>query len=83
MLYSSGALMTLNLSKTLLPDLAARKIETTDPAELDEAYLVAHLDLAKLSLQSGDLASAAGKGPNRFGEEGKSFARPKGPGRKR
>lgn len=89
MVYSLGVNVIVHQSKLLVPTLVARKIETTNPAEIDEAYLISHLDLANLSVVADGPSEAvggnanAGRTPNRFGEEGKSFARPKGPGRKR
>jgi twinfilin-like protein len=91
MVYSSGAVSTIMYAKNLFPAsnaLHSRKIETTEPVEIDEAYLVAHLDLASLSVQDpgagGDGGgTSSGAGTNRFGEEGRGFARPKGPGRRR
>ncbi|KAG6818214.1 hypothetical protein H0H87_000119 [Tephrocybe sp. NHM501043] len=83
MIYSSGVYSTYLAAKNLLlgaspaAHIAARKIETSDPAELDEAHLRAELGL--------DAAPADAQSPgNRAGnEERKSFARPRGPARKR
>ncbi|KAG6891321.1 hypothetical protein C0992_008775, partial [Termitomyces sp. T32_za158] len=51
-------------------NFASRKIETSDPSELDEAYLKAELGFDVLPLESA-------------AEEKKPFARPRGPARKR
>ncbi|GLB35071.1 putative actin depolymerizing protein [Lyophyllum shimeji] len=83
MIYSSGVSSTFLAGKALLNEaspaihVASRKIETSDPQELDEAYLKAELGL--------DVASYSEQlvGAPRDGEERKPFARPKGPARKR
>ena len=78
MLYSSGKLSTyLDAKKVLELEgsstiIAERKIETSDPAELDEKYL---------ALELGRDSTAAAATPAQ--DEKKPFARPKGPGRKR
>lgn len=62
--------------------LATRKIETSDPKELDEAYLMAELGLASSDIG----ADINGSRPGMFTEEAgekKPFARPRGPARKR
>ncbi|KAG6911437.1 hypothetical protein DXG01_014511 [Tephrocybe rancida] len=73
MFYSSGVATTYLATKVLLPPgaLAARKIETSDPTELDEQYLREELGL--------DLDAP----PLEVQEEKKAFARPKGPARRR
>lgn len=84
MVYSSGASAVFTHAKTILPpstsagSLASRKIETSDPTELGEAYLVAELGLDV----GGDAEPGSGAATPRD-EEKKPFARPKGPGRKR
>lgn len=81
MLYSSAVLFVVKQVKTLLDavgsasTLSSRKVETSDPAELDEAYLVSALGLSDTD---GPTKAAATDAP-----EKKAFARPKGPGRKR
>ncbi|EAU88317.2 hypothetical protein CC1G_05083 [Coprinopsis cinerea okayama7 len=76
MIYSSASTSTYQASKTILSSssptvtLASRKIETSDPKELDEAFLIAELGLGD---SAGSVAPA-----NR-----QAFARPKGPGRRR
>jgi twinfilin-like protein len=76
MLYSSGSTTTYQAAKQILASLtpavtlAARKIETSDPKELDEAYLT-----AELGLSSSDNAPVS--------NPPKAFARPKGPPRRR
>jgi twinfilin-like protein len=61
-------------AKTLLPPstLASRKVETSDPKEIDEAFMK-----AELGLESGTGTPVGGA------EEKKSFSRPKGPARTR
>ncbi|KAF9483870.1 actin depolymerizing protein [Pholiota conissans] len=77
MLYSSGSTTTYQAAKHLLASLtptvtlATRKIETSDPKELDEAYLITELGLSLI-----DDSTAAANLP-------KAFARPKGPPRRR
>lgn len=81
MLYSSGARGAFATAKTILAAdisssvLADRKIETSDPKELDESYLVVELGLGNGA--SGDSGTGT---PN--DENKKPFARPKGPGRR-
>ncbi|KAF8201637.1 hypothetical protein BJ912DRAFT_946001 [Pholiota molesta] len=76
MLYSSGSTTTYQAAKQILASLtpavtlAARKIETSDPKELDEAYLT-----AELGLSSSDNAPVS--------NPPKAFSRPKGPPRRR
>jgi twinfilin-like protein len=80
MVYSSGALIFFRKVKSLLGDesgfvLAQRKIETSDPKELTEAFLKEELDLGN--------SDGNGGGNNNPRSGGKPFARPKGPGRRR
>ncbi|KAH9857081.1 actin depolymerizing protein [Lenzites betulinus] len=83
MLYSSAVLSVVREVKELLSSsgssstLASRKVETSDPSELDEKYLIAELGL------SGSVAATATAGVSSEGSDKKPFARPKGPGRKR
>ncbi|KAF9068699.1 hypothetical protein BDP27DRAFT_1421687 [Rhodocollybia butyracea] len=76
MVYSSGCSGVFQAAKTLLSSssshLNARKIETSDPAELDEAYLKSELALDTME----STATSAG-------DAARSFARPRGPARKR
>lgn len=74
MIYSSSATSVYQTAKSLSLPLANRKIETSDPKEIDESFLRAELGLA-----SGELANSSAT----KGEEKKPFARPRGPGRKR
>lgn len=84
MVYSSGASAVFTHAKIILPpststgSLASRKIETSDPNELGEAYLIAELGLDL----GGDPEPGSGAATPRE-EEKKAFARPKGPGRRR
>jgi twinfilin-like protein len=84
MLYSSGARGAFATAKNIITSpgavLASRKIETSDPKEIDEAFIRAEMGVGS------EGASASGSGvatPNLRDEEKKPFARPKGPGRKR
>lgn len=83
MVYSSGASAVFAHAKTVLPpstsagSLASRKVETSDPTELSEEYLIAELGLNS----GGD--TEGGSGAATPIEEKKPFARPKGPGRRR
>lgn len=80
MIYSSGKLSTyLDAKKVLELEgsstiIAERKIETSDPTELDEKYL---------ALELGRDGTARSSDANPVQDEKKAFARPKGPGRKR
>ncbi|CDO72895.1 hypothetical protein BN946_scf185002.g80 [Trametes cinnabarina] len=82
MLYSSAVLSVVNDVKELLSSsgststLASRKVETSDPLELDEKYLISELGLGSAGAPAqGVQAEASDIKPK--------FARPKGPGRKR
>lgn len=78
MLYSSGSSSVHQAAKSLLASstsiLASRKIETSDPKEIDESYLRSELGL------TGDVSASSEVVKE---DEKKPFARPKGPGRKR
>ncbi|KAI0647244.1 actin depolymerizing protein [Trametes meyenii] len=82
MLYSTAALGTVREVKAFLESfgststLASRKIETSDPSELNEKYLV-----AELGLTGSDAPATASIVPTQ-GSDRKPFARPKGPGRR-
>lgn len=82
MLYSSGVGTTVIDAKKILElagsgaTMVARKIETSDPSELDQKYLA-------VELGRDGFAAAAAAAPAFQSEEKKPFARPKGPGRKR
>ena len=82
MLYSSGASGVFQSAKLILEGspsvLASRKVETSDPKELNEAYLRAELGHEG---SSGNPSGAAT--PVERIEEKKPFAKPKGPGRRR
>jgi len=82
MIYSSGFLSTYRAAKVVLGDaaefLAERKIETSEPSELNEDFIKFELGL------TGSAAVTSGTStPASANEEKKAFARPKGPGRKR
>ncbi|OCH95057.1 actin depolymerizing protein [Obba rivulosa] len=78
MLYSSGSSSVLQSAKEVISSLgsastlASRKIETSDPKEINEQFVISELGLA----------SASTTAPVDTVEK-KAFARPKGPGRKR
>lgn len=77
MIYSSGSTATFQTAKDILTSLSPpvvvipRKVETSDPTELDEEYLKAELGWADKS----------GNAPLAVAPRG--FARPKGPPRRR
>ena len=82
MLYSSAVLFVVKEVKGFLESagststLSARKVETSDPSELDEKHLVTELGLA-----GSDAPTVVGGGPADNGEK-KPFARPRGPAKK-
>jgi twinfilin len=77
MLYSSGSTTTFQAVKNILNSssvlitVQSRKIETSDPQELNETFLITELGL-DLDKESGITAV-----------DSKAFARPKGPPRRR
>ena len=77
MLYSSGSSSVYQTAKSLLPNLvlAPRKVETSDPHELDALFLRAEMGQSKDSSRVGT--------PNNTGLPGVAFARPKGPPKRR
>ncbi|KAI0748322.1 hypothetical protein C8Q80DRAFT_1219518 [Daedaleopsis nitida] len=83
MLYSSAVLFVVKEVKEMLAasgsssTVSSRKVETSDPAELDEKYLASELGLA------GADASTSVAGHSTDAPVKTAFARPKGPGRKR
>jgi len=82
MVYSSGLLSVFHAVKAILPPdtLASRKIETSDPGEINEEFLRTELGLTEdVSLTNTSIAKESGDN----GDEKKPFARPKGPARRR
>lgn len=83
MLYSSGSTSVFQAAKTFLSSsnshLNTRKVETSDPTELDEAFLKSELGFDNVTTGGGD--SATIKTPL-GGDTSKSFAKPRGPARK-
>ncbi|KAI1794554.1 hypothetical protein LXA43DRAFT_995571 [Ganoderma leucocontextum] len=83
MLYSSAVIFVVKEVKEFLASaggtstLSSRKVETSDPSELDEKYLVTELGLAGSEAPT----VAATSGPADNGDK-KLFARPRGPARK-
>lgn len=81
MVYSLQARALHHVAKSHLADapssLSDRKIETSDPGELNEAFLVEELRLGKSSSPTESGASTP-----RTGGQPTGFARPKGPGRR-
>lgn len=78
MVYSTGAVVIHRQVRELLGEergfaLASRKIETSDPRELTEAFLKEELNIGN--------GTDNGKDTNSVTRT--SFARPKGPGRRR
>lgn len=83
MLYSCGTLAVFRYGKDLLQlrssTLLSRKVETSDPSELNEKHL-----LVELGPVLGANANDSNSGTATPMEvEKKPFARPKGPARKR
>jgi twinfilin-like protein len=83
MLYSSGSYAVFRYAKSIVTSVgltsvfASRKIETSDPTELDESYLKSELNLSQ------ELVSRSGShGLTENPEEKKAFAKPRGPARK-
>ncbi|TFK29820.1 actin depolymerizing protein [Coprinopsis marcescibilis] len=80
MIYSSSSTSTYQGAKSIISnlssdvDLAARKIETSDPSEINEAYLRSELGF------KGDASDAGSSTPQ---QSKAMFARPKGPARRR
>jgi twinfilin-like protein len=78
MLYSTGSATTFQAVKNILNSssflisVQSRRIETSDPQELNEAFLIAELGL-DANKESGIVAV----------DSSKAFARPKGPPRRR
>ena len=82
MLYSSGSAGVFAHAKSIVSPnssavLASKKIETSDPKEVDEEFLRVELGLDLGGETEGGTRGGGGK------EEKKVFARPKGPGRRR
>ncbi|KAF8919315.1 hypothetical protein CPB85DRAFT_1278538 [Mucidula mucida] len=75
MIYSSGALTTHLLAKSYFTTstLVSRKVETSDPMDLNEAHLKAELGIKAQTSTAAQLDSG----------EKKPFAKPKGPPRRR
>ena len=84
MVYSSGVSSVFLAAKNILLassstvdiHIATRKIETSDPAEINESFLIAELGHSKSQDDIGDVTHMKT-------DEQKLFARPKGPGRRR
>ncbi|KAF8130456.1 actin depolymerizing protein [Mycena galopus ATCC 62051] len=81
MVYASGFNAVFIAAQALLTNspspLHSRKIETSTPAEIDEAYLRSELDLS-----SGQGTPGSGAATPATDEEKKPFARPRGPKRR-
>jgi len=81
MLYSSGARATYESGKAIIGDLAvvaSRKVETSDPDELNEAHL--RLEFSATSPAGSGTSTPRAQASN-DGEK-KPFARPRGPARR-
>lgn len=80
MLYSSGSGGTYLSAKSIISKaspgatLASRKIETSDPSELDEAFLNQELGRSEVAGASESLVTPTAPKP---------FAKPRGPGRRK
>jgi twinfilin len=63
--------------------LAAKKIQTSEPSEVDEQFFISELGLDTVTAGGGDAsASAEDSGTSTPSGEKKPFARPKGPARR-
>ena len=90
MVYSSGVSSVFLTAKGILfassstADIhfASRKIETSDPAEINESFLIAELGLEKFSNVSKS-QDDIGQVTQMKTDDQKLFARPRGPGRRR
>ncbi|KAI0093581.1 actin depolymerizing protein [Irpex rosettiformis] len=84
MLYSSSFISTSRAADKLLIDAPtkqlSRRLQTSDPKEIDERYLRA--DLASVLTGAGGAEGSASVGGNAQGAEKPAFARPKGPVRR-
>ncbi|EIN07507.1 actin depolymerizing protein [Punctularia strigosozonata HHB-11173 SS5] len=80
MVYSSAFLSTYNAARALLGEtvLSARKVQTSDPREIDEAFLRAELGFSPAA--AAPVSEKAGGGA--ASSEKKPFARPSRPGRR-
>ncbi|KAI0082787.1 actin depolymerizing protein [Panus rudis PR-1116 ss-1] len=82
MLYSCGTLSVYRSAKELLGDsvpLVERKVETSDPKEIDEAFLKSELGLTG----SGGSSNHGNGQSTPLPPSTNAFARPKGPARRR
>ena len=90
MVYSSGVSSVFLTAKGILSassssvdvHFASRKIETSDPAEINESFLISELGLEnpkKLTKNPDD----SGQAMQMKTDDQKLFARPRGPGRRR
>ncbi|KAJ7273150.1 actin depolymerizing protein [Mycena rebaudengoi] len=87
MVYASGFNAVFLVAKNLLTDaptqLLTRKIETSTPGEIDEAYLRAELDLQAGGGGGGGGGSGSGSGSGTSTpQSGAAFAKPRGPKRR-
>jgi len=90
MVYSSGVSSVFLTAKSILfassstvdIHFASRKIETSDPAEINEGFLIAELGLEKFSKLSKS-QDDVGQATHMKTDDQKLFARPRGPGRRR
>ncbi|KAJ7179058.1 hypothetical protein C8R46DRAFT_1173504 [Mycena filopes] len=80
MVYASGFTAAFLAAKELAP-FHARKIETSTPSEIDEAYLRSELDIPSSSGQ-GTPGSGTSTPGGANDDEKKPFARPRGPKRR-
>lgn len=92
MIYSATCRALYHVSKSLLMSpnahLVSRTVETSDPAELGEAYLKEELglgeeDTSTSGASGGDSGLSAVAGGTKLGAPTNAFAKPRGPARKR
>lgn len=87
MLYSTGATAVFRHGKALLEQegsstVLARRIETSDPKEINEAHLRAEFAPSPSAGEGTRSAAGSGTATPVSGDQ-KPFARPRGPARKR
>lgn len=94
MLYASAAGGIQEMAKQILADsslsFTQRKIETSDPKEINEAYLISELGLKTADSSNAGSTGAAASGASSIGariagtpiDQPRAFARPARPGRR-
>ena len=84
MIYSASAQPLVHIAKTTAGVVVSKKVETSDPADIDLVWLKTQLETVEAGPASGTATpTAAGEGRAIVGEEKKAFSRPTRPGKKR